>query len=73
MRQNTGQMQSHHNLQMNTNHMLQQVVSGQLLGSARNTAAGQGGKSFLNKLGLQPDTAMKSFNASMQKVCFYYF
>lgn len=63
MMRGSGQMQAH-NLQMQ-NHMLQQVVSGQLLGQGQGTT-----KSFLTKLGLQPDQTAIRTNASMQKVCF---
>lgn len=65
-----GQLNAH-TLQMN-NHMLQQVVSGQLLGTGGH--GGGAAKSFLTKLGLQPESSSSikhTQNASMlQKVCF---
>jgi len=63
MKQMPGQIQQAH-LQLGSNQMLQQVVSGQLLGIGQGAAT-----SFLNKLGLQPGQATGS-NASLQKVCF---
>lgn len=56
-----GIQQAH--MQLTNNQMLQQVVSGQLLGAAQGVATG-----FLNKLGLQP--MQTGPNASQQKVCF---